>query len=406
MGEFIELPVSIFDAEFTLNPYPFLEDLYSREEVLGFRSEGMNFLFRHEDCKAVLKSPYCRREPLANPDYQLLEEKYALQYPNRAWEMSNNFSVGEVDVKLKSQLIRFLGNIQEAATFEGVERIFQQLSSGADLDNYVAQIAALPLQMILGAAGLQVDDEEIRRIYDAGCTYLKSFENLEDETLIENCEGAIVLLREFVDSRYSDLQPGTLIHEYVLGCKECGVSDEKLKANIIGPILISASNTMGISSAFFLRNLIRYPEVRQKLREDPQLLEDDNVIMEFLRRDNHVKALSRHVHDNVAIGQFEISRGDSVSLFFPGANLDPNHWQNPTEISFSRNLSQQNHIIFGGAKHVCIGKTLAIAFLRHMAKGFLRYLPDSVSVNDSEIELDGSWVAERIITRMPIRMQS
>jgi hypothetical protein len=47
---------------------------------------------------------------------------------------------------------------------------------------------------------------------------------------------------------------------------------------------------------------------------------------------------------------------------------------------------------------------LAIAFLRHLAKGFLRYLPDSVSVNDSEIELDGSWVAERIITKMPIRM--
>lgn len=404
MSAFIDLSVSIFDPNFTLNPYPFLEELYPQEEVLGFSSEGMDFLFRHEDCKAVLKSPHCRREPLANPAYQLLEERYAKQYPNRSWEMRNNFSVGEVDVKLKSQLIRFLGNIQEAATFDAVDPIFQQLSAGKDLDNYVEQIATLPLQMILEVAGLPVDDDETRRIYNAGCTYLKSFENLEDETLIENCESAIVLLREFVDRRYSDLEPGTLIYDYVRGCKDCGLSDEKMKANIIGPILISASNTMGISSTFFLRNLIRYPQVREKIRDHPHLLDDDNVILEFLRRDNHVKALSRHTHDNVAIRQFEIPPGDSVCLFFPGANLDPNHWQNPLEIDFDRNMSQHNHIIFGGAKHVCIGKALAIAFLRHLAKGFLRYLPDSVSVNDSEIELDGSWVAERIITRMPIRM--
>jgi cytochrome P450 len=358
MSAFIDLSVSIFDPEFTLNPYPYLEELYPLEEVLGFSSEGMDFLFRHEDCKAVLKSPHCRREPLANPAYQRLEEKYAQQYPNRSWEMSNNFSVGEVDVKLKSQLIRFLGNIQEAATFDEVDPMFQQLSSGGDLDNYVEHIATLPLQMILEVAGLPVDGDEIRRIYDAGCTYLKSFENLEDETLIENCESAIILLREFVDSRYSDLQPGTLIYNYVRGCKECGLSDDKMKANIIGPILISASNTMGISSAFFLRNLICYPEVRKKLWENPQLLDDDNVILEFLRRDNHVKALSRHTHDNVTIRQFQIPRGDSVSLFFPGANLDPNHWQNPMEIDFNRNLSQQNHIIFGGARHVCIGKAI------------------------------------------------
>ena len=54
MSEFIELPVSFFDAEFTLNPYSFLQDLYQRDDILGFSSEGMNFLFRHDDCRAVL----------------------------------------------------------------------------------------------------------------------------------------------------------------------------------------------------------------------------------------------------------------------------------------------------------------------------------------------------------------
>ena len=45
---------------------------------------------------------------------------------------------------------------------------------------------------------------------------------------------------------------------------------------------------------------------------------------------------------------------------------------------------------------MCIGKALAIAVLRHLARGFLRHLPDSVSVNDNEIELDGSnWLGRR-----------
>ena len=44
--------------------------------------------------------------------------------------------------------------------------------------------------------------------------------------------------------------------------------------------------------------------------------------------------------------------GSSVSIFFPGANLDPRQWDDPLEINFNRDLNQQNHIIFGGAKPV------------------------------------------------------
>ena len=211
-----------------------------------------------------------------------------------------------------------------------------------------------------------------------------------------------MFLRDFIERHYSQLRPNNLIYEHIQNCKDIGLKDDKIKANLIGPILISASNTMGISSAFFLRNLIRYPDVRRRLQDNPALLDNDTVLLEFLRRDNHVKALSRHAHGTVKIGAFELGEGSSVCLFFPGANLDPRQWVNPLAIDFDRDLNQQNHIIFGGARHVCIGKTLAVAFLRRLGQGFIRYLPDSVHVNDAEIEMDGSWVAERIITRMPI----
>ena len=216
LSEFVDLPVSVFDPAFTLNPYPVLKDLYARDDILGFRSEGMDFLFRDDDCRAVLKSPLCRREPLANPEYQQREARYAELYPNRLWEMSNNFSMGEVDIKLKSQLVRLLGHIEDEADFAGVEPIFERLAGPGRLDNYIDEIASLPLRVILATAGVPATAKEVRAVYQAGCNYLKSFENLGDESLMQDADDAVVLLREFVEQRYHDFRPGSLVHQHVL----------------------------------------------------------------------------------------------------------------------------------------------------------------------------------------------
>ena len=54
MSEFIELPVSFFDEEFTVYRFSFVVVLYQRVVILCFSSEGLNFVFRHDDCRAVL----------------------------------------------------------------------------------------------------------------------------------------------------------------------------------------------------------------------------------------------------------------------------------------------------------------------------------------------------------------
>jgi hypothetical protein len=51
MSAFVPLETSIFYEEFTQDPYPWLEDLDHRPEVVGFSSEGMNFCFRFQDCR-------------------------------------------------------------------------------------------------------------------------------------------------------------------------------------------------------------------------------------------------------------------------------------------------------------------------------------------------------------------
>ena len=126
--------------------------------------------------------------------------------------------------------------------------------------------------------------------------------------------------------------------------------------------------------------------------------------MEFLRRDNHVKALSRQVHEPFVLGRYSMERGESINIFFPGINLDPGHWQRPLDIELDRQFTGENNIIFGGSMYMCIGKQLGIAFLKHLARGFVEHLPDNVSLLDDDIEVDGGWVSERVITRMPISL--
>ena len=126
--------------------------------------------------------------------------------------------------------------------------------------------------------------------------------------------------------------------------------------------------------------------------------------MEFLRRDNHVKALSRQAHKPFTLHGQDIAAGESVNLFFPGVNLDPDHWDRPLEIDLERQFSGENNIIFGGSTYMCIGKQLGIAFLKNVARGFVENLPESARIDESEIVVDGDWVSERVITRMPIEL--
>jgi hypothetical protein len=40
MRKLVELEVSIFDPGFTLDPYPYFEELYLRDDVIGFSFGG------------------------------------------------------------------------------------------------------------------------------------------------------------------------------------------------------------------------------------------------------------------------------------------------------------------------------------------------------------------------------
>jgi cytochrome P450 len=404
MGAFVDIGVSVFDPSFTLDPYPYLKDLYDREDVLGFRSEGMDFLFRFEQGRAVMFNRDCTRAMGNNDELQRLEADYATRYPNRAWHFQHSYTHGDPDLRFKAAIGRFIAQVTENASFAGAETVFARLSTEHSLDDYVQDIATLPMRVFLDACRLPYTEPELEDLHRSGCAFLKSLENFHDETLIADCDKGLGCIREYMERHAPALDATSPMLDLMQAGRDCGMSEEQIIANLGGMFLTSISNTVGMSSAFILRSLLRDREAWRALCGQPQLAADEHTIMELLRRDNHVKALSRQFNTGMELDGFDILAGQVVYLYFPGINMDHNHWRDPERLDFARRFTGENNIIFGGSFYACIGRRLTMAFLGNMLEGFLRHLPQTAAIDDAQTEADGSWLAERVITRLPIQL--
>ena len=403
MREFVELETSIFDPDFTLNPYPYLADMYQRDSVIGFASEGMEFLFRFADCRAVMYAKHFLRGT-DDPNCFSREEDFAKRYIHRARHLENHFAIGVPDLRLKALVTRMINMIATQAEFASVDKILARLSIPGRLDDYIDEITTVPLRLFLETAGIPYDESDLQKIHLSGCHFIKGFEAFDDENLIKLMDDGSMVIQEFVASKLGKISKDALIYPFIEEARTSGFSEDNIAISLMTGPMIDMSNTFGITSAFVLRSLITQKTAWQTLQKKPELIWQDNVIQEIFRLDNHVKVLSRQAFDSVDLPGYRFDKGQSVSLFFPGLNRDPKQWKNPHQLDFGRVFDGKNNLIFGGSVHTCIGVRLSNTFLKYMLSDLLKYMPPNIEVIESEIEVDGSWLAERIITRMPIRI--
>lgn len=401
MREFVDLGVSIYDPDFTLNPYPYLHDLYQHEGVVGFSSDGMQFLFKFEDCRTAL---YARQFQRGQDDPAAFkrEADYARRYSHRARHLANHFAVGKPDLKLKALAVRMINTIASTASFATVDNILAKLSRPGQLDDYIEEITTVPLRIFLETAGIPYEDDDLQRLHVSGCDFIKGFEAMDDEALIKLMDDGSEVVQSFVAQRLESVSEDAVIYPFIAEARAAGYSEDNIAISLMTGPLIDTSNTFGITSAFVLRTLISHKSAWQQLQERPELIEQENVIQEILRMDNHVKVLSRSAVDEVDLNGYQFKKGESVSLFFPGLNRDPAMWANPNQLDFSREFNSQNNLIFGGSVHTCVGVRLSNTFMKYLLAGLLENMPDEIDVMEDQVEVDGSWLAERIITRMPI----
>jgi cytochrome P450 len=124
--------------------------------------------------------------------------------------------------------------------------------------------------------------------------------------------------------------------------------------------------------------LSEHPEERQKLIDDPSLLQ--NAVDEIIRWVHPVIYMRRTAVEDYEIRGVKIKKGDKLALWYMSGNRDEDKWDDPFSFNVSRDGPR--HLSFGYGQHLCIGWRLAEMQLSVLLEEMLARYPDIEVVSD------------------------
>jgi cytochrome P450 family 144 len=132
---------------------------------------------------------------------------------------------------------------------------------------------------------------------------------------------------------------------------------QEAEVQIILHTLLSAG---GETTSSLVGNAVRLlagdPELQQRLREQPQLI--DTFVEEALRLESPFRQQMRSIAHDTTLGGADIPSGSTVVLLFGAANRDAAQFDNPDVVDLERG-SPRRHLAFGHGIHYCVGAALA-----------------------------------------------
>ncbi len=151
--------------------------------------------------------------------------------------------------------------------------------------------------------------------------------------------------------------------------------------------LVAGIDTTWSSIGSALWHLATHPADRQRLIDDPDVL--PTAIEEFLRYYSPV-TMAREVIEPVSYNGVDFEPGDKVLMNFPGANHDPDIFDDADQFIIDREINR--HIAFGAGIHRCAGSNLARMELTVAVETWMERIPDfSLSAPD-----DVTWAGGQV----------
>jgi len=121
-----------------------------------------------------------------------------------------------------------------------------------------------------------------------------------------------------------------------------------------------------------LRSLVEWPEERERLRADPELVR--LAIEEFLRFESSKQLGNRITTVATAIRGVELAPRTQVHIGIGAANRDPEPFPDPDRLDIARQPNR--HVAFGSGIHQCVGMGLARLEGRVAIGRFVARFPD------------------------------
>jgi cytochrome P450 family 142 subfamily A polypeptide 1 len=189
-------------------------------------------------------------------------------------------------------------------------------------------------------------------------------------------------IRAVVDERSA--RPGADLISVMLAHRDHGVFDSFARdpfpgvpigdgvLGFISFLVVAGSETTRHGIAQGIRALDPFPDERERLRAQPELLR--GAVEEILRFTTPVRALRRTALVDAELRGRKIRAGDSLVLLFHSANRDEEVFEEPQRFRIDRRPNE--HLSFGFGSHFCLGANLARMEMRVALGRILERLPD------------------------------
>ncbi len=166
------------------------------------------------------------------------------------------------------------------------------------------------------------------------------------------------------------------------------LSDEHVQG-MCNLMLVAGIDTTWSSIGSAIWHLASHPEDRERLVNEPELI--PSAVEEFLRAYSPV-TMARVVSDpeGVDFNGCPMSYGDKILMNFPGANRDPDVFENPDDVIIDR--ERNRHVAFGVGIHRCAGSNLARMEMQVAIEVLLERIPDFHLADPSAVTWAGGQV--------------
>jgi cytochrome P450 len=286
--------------------------------------------------------------------------------------------------RLKALVIKEFTPEKVAEHQEHVKQIINGvLDSVADRERFdlVADVARpIPARVIGSLLGTPPED-------DATLVHWTNvFTAFEDPAIREQWVDTMAVVTEIVEYTQNriaqrDDSPGGNLLTAMVDAEVEGDKLNELEIATFFVLLMSAGNdsTRATYSATMLE-LLRNPELRQQVREHPELV--DAVVEEGLRCFPAFAFMARAATKDTELHGKTIKENDRLLLWYLASNRDESVFPNPHKFDISRPGLADQHQAFGGrGRHFCLGANLARLELKLWIQQTLERFPD--------LELDG-----------------
>ena len=152
-------------------------------------------------------------------------------------------------------------------------------------------------------------------------------------------------------------------------------NDELIKLMVILMVAGNETTRNGLSGSIEL--LIKHPEIRQRLIDDPSKIRD--AVEEMLRLVTPVHSFGRTALQDTELRGKKIKAGEQILMLYTSANRDALAFEEPDRFDIDR---RPQHVAFGIGSHFCLGANLARMELRVALAQLLERLPDMEFADD------------------------